>query len=302
MPRLVALCLLAALAGAQEKPDLGKILRGSKEFAEKCKRMRIAFEPGVVRAEGTIHYRGGGPCEYLITVHPAKAHETIVLLDNGPWEGEERRPREALRGLAEVLNNAFLAAGFKKGKAFDWDRKTGEAFLPKGETVYVYAEWTDKAGKAHRARMSDWLWNFKTIEVMEEGKFVYTGSVLLEEELPGGGRKFWLGAEVDGLVAAVLNTSSSIVDNLEEGGLDNGAYEAIPIRIPDEGTRVKIAFSKKKLEVSENYPPLKLPKELIEEKKRRAAEAAKKKLDEPKDKPKVDPETGPNRAPKREEK
>jgi hypothetical protein len=298
MRRLVSLCLLATLASAQGKPDVGKILRDSKEFAEKCKKMRVRFAPGVVRAEGVIHYRGGGPCEYLITVHPAKAHETIVLLDNGPWEGKERRPRESLRGYAEVLNNAFLAAGYKKGKPFDWDRKTGEAFLPKGETTYIYAEWKGKDGKPKRARMCDWLWNFKTIEVMQAGKFVYTGSLLLEEELPDGEKKFWLGAEVDGLVAAVLNTSSSIVDNLEDGALDNGAYEAIPIRIPEEGTRVGVAFSKTKLEVTENYPPLKLPKELIEEKKRRAAEAAKKKLDEPKEKPRVNPETGPNNAPK----
>jgi len=227
-----------------------------------------------VRSDGEIYYRGGGPCEYLVGVFPAKAHETIVLLDKGPWEGEGRRPRAPVQGLAEVLNNAFLAAGFVRGKAFDWDRETGDVFPPKGETVYVYAEWKDKDGKAHRARMCDWVWNFKTIEVMQPGQFVYTGSVLIEED------KVWLGAEIDGLIVAILNTSTSLIDSVEEGALDNGAYEAIPIRIPPAGQRVTVAFTKAPLEVTENYPPLKLPPELIERKKQLEEEKARKKEEE----------------------
>ena len=271
--------LLAALCLAQDdnkkKPpvDVGKVLRESKEFAGKCKEYRIAFGDGVVRSEGEIYYRGGGPCEYLVGVFPAKAHETIVLLDKGPWEGDGRRDRAPVRGLAEVLNNAFLAAGFKKGKPFSWNQETGEAFAPDGEVVHIYAEWTDKEGKELRALMSDWLWNFKTIDVMQAGKFVYTGSQIVDEGPPDN-RK-WLAAEIDGLVVAVLNTSSALIDNVEDGGLDNGAYEAIPIRIPPSGTRVTVAFSRTELEVTEKYPPLKLPKELEEEKRRREAEKKK---------------------------
>jgi len=297
MKRFFALALMVAVGSAQEAGpkglvDVGKVLRGSKEFAKKCADFKIAWGAGVVRAQGEIHYRGGGPCEYLVAVYPRKAHETIILLDRGAWTGEGRRPRDPVQGLAEVLNNAFIAAGFKKGKHFDWDRKTGDVFPPKGETVYLYAEWKDqengkdgKKSETRRARVCDWLWNFRLIEVMADGKFVYTGSLLIDEDLPGGGKRVWLGAEVDGLIAAVLNTSSALIDNLEEGALDNGAYEAIPIRIPESGTRVTMVFSNRKLEVTENYPLLKLPKAAIEEKKRRAAEAARKKLDEEKKKP-----------------
>ena len=275
------LLLSADVATAQDKKavNVGEVLKKSKEFARKCKEFKITYAAGVVRAQGEIHYRGGGPCEYLVGVYPAKAHETIVLLDKGTFKGEGGRPREAVRGLAEVLSNAFLAADFKRGKPFDWDRKTGDVFPPKGETVHIYVEWKDEDGKK-RARMSDWLWNYKLIEVMAPGKFVYTGSLMLEEELPNKKKKFWLGAEVDGLISAVLNTATALMDNTEDGSLDNGAYEAIPPRIPESGTRVTLAFSKKKLEVTENYPPMKLPKVLIEEKKRRAEEAARKKLDE----------------------
>jgi hypothetical protein len=284
--RIASLLALTALClGQDDKPtnlpvDIGKVLRESREFAAKCKEYKVSFEEGVVRTTGEIHYRGGGPCEYLVNIFPRKAHETIVLLDKGPWKGEDPRRREPIYGLAEVINNAMLAAGFKKGSPFDWDRESGEVFLPKGEKVHVYVEWKDDKGKLHRARMSDWLWNFKLLEVMAPGKFVYTGSVILDEGPPSN--KKWLGAEVDGLVVAVLNTSTALLDNVEDGGLDNGAYEAIPIRIPPAGTRVTVALAKAELEVTEDYPPLKLPKELIEEKKRRAEEAAKKKLDEPK--------------------
>ena len=277
-----ALAVLGQEGGKEPLVDVGKVLRESKEFAEKCKEFKVTWTEGVVRSEGQIYYRGGGPCEYLVGVFPAKAHETIVLLDKGPFEGEGHRPREPVYGLAEVVNNAFLAAGFKKGKPFDWDRDTGAVFPPKGETTYVYCEWKNEKGKFHRARMCDWLWNFKLIEVMQPGKIVYTGSLILDEGPPS--HKKWLGAEVDGLVVAILNTSTALMDNVEDGGLDNGAYEAIPIRIPPAGTRVTVAFSREKLEVTEKYPPLKLPKELIEEKKRRAEEAARKKLDEPKKK------------------
>ena len=307
---LVLLLLTGGIAiGEDEKtkekpvaPDVAKALRESKEFAAKCKQFGVTYSEGVVRAQGEIHYRGGGPCEYLVGVFPAKAHETIVLLDKGPFKkadpkrdrgsqeeaGDVRRPREAVRGLAQVLSNAFTAATFKRGKPFDWDRKTGEVFPPTGETIHIYAEWKDKEGKQKRALMSDWLWNFKLLEVMAPGKFVYTGSLMIEEELPDKNeKKLWLGAEVDGLISAILNTATALMDNTEDGSLDNGAYEAIPIRIPEAGTRVTMAFSRIELEVTENYPALKLPKELIEEKKRRAAEAARKKLEEktPKKKP-----------------
>lgn len=272
------LLLLAALgAGAvlaqneeAEAVDVGKVLRESEEFKARCAENRISFSPGVVRSEGEVYYRGGGPCEYLVGVFPAKAHETIVLLDKGAWEGEGRRPREFVRGLAEVLNNAFLAAGLKRGKPFDWDRKTGEVFLPQGQVIHLYAEWKDEKGGTHRARMVDWLWNFKTIDVMQQGQFVYTGSQIIDEGPPD--HKKWLGAEVDGLIVAVLNTSTALIDNLEDGGLDNGAYEAIPIRIPPSGTRVTVAYSLAELEVTENYPPLKLTPEIIEARKQREAE------------------------------
>lgn len=282
LPLALALLLGGLTVLAQERPrvpgaekeegpvDVGKVLRESREFLVKCRKHRVSFEPGIVRAEGEIYYRGGGPCEYLVGVFPAKAHETIVLLDKGPFEGDGRRPREYVRGLAEVLNNAFLAAGFERGKPFDWDRQSGEVFLPKGVTTYIYAEWTDAKDQLHRAYMADWLWNFKTIDVMKRGQFVYTGSQIIDEGPPTN--KKWLGAEVDGLIVAVLNTSTALIDNLEDGGLDNGAYEAIPIRIPPAGTRVRAVFSNKELKLTENYEPLKLTPEVIEARKRRDAE------------------------------
>jgi len=280
LPTLLLLPLALSLR-AQENPepvDVGAVLRESKEFAAKCAEYRVSWEEGLVRSEGQIYYRGGGPCEYLVGVFPAKAHETIVELDKGPWEGEGRRPTRYVEGLAQVLDNAFLAAGFTKGHAFDWDRETGEVFPPKGETVHVYAEWDDADGKQRRARMCDWLWNFRTVDVMQPGNIVYTGSVLIDEGPPDN--KKWLGAEVDGLVIGILNTSTALLDNVEEGGLDNGAYEAIPIRIPPAGTRVRVLFSRKELEYTEHYEPLKLTPEVIEARKQREEELARRAAEE----------------------
>ncbi|MHC4729651.1 MAG: YdjY domain-containing protein, partial [Planctomycetota bacterium] len=266
--RIVLLFLLAALpALGQEKPvDLKKVLSESKEFAEKCKQFKVTWEDGLVRAVGEIAYRGGGPCEYLVNVAPAKAHETIVLIDNGPWDEEKRRPRGQLNGLATVLNNAFIAAGFEKGKPFDWDRETGEVFPPKGETVYIYAAWKDEQGKVTRARMCDWLWNYRTIDVMQPGKFVYTGSMMIDEGPPD--HKKWFGAEIDRLLVATLNTSTALLDNTDEGALDNGTYEAVALRIPPIGTRVTVLFSRTVLEAHE-LPPLKLPQEVLDARKKR---------------------------------
>lgn len=273
--RIALLFLLAALPAlgqdkADQPVDLKKVFSESKEFAEKCKQFRISWEDGLVRAVGEIAYRGGGPCEYLVNVAPAKAHETIVLLDNGPWDEEKRRPRGQLNGLATVLNNAFIAAGFKKGKPFDWDRETGEVFPPKGETVYIYAEWKDQeSGQVTRARMCDWLWNYRTIDVMQPGKFVYTGSMMIDEGPPD--HKKWFGAEIDRLLVATLNTSTALLDNTDEGALDNGTYEAVALRIPDIGTRVTILFSRTVLE-AHTFAPLKLPQEVLDARKKRDEE------------------------------
>ena len=262
----LAVLLVFAVPAAPQEPeappkpeaapavDLGRVLRESKEFKQKCAGFLIEFEDGRVSAEGEIVYRGGGPCEYLVGVFPAKAHETVVLLDKGPWTGEGRRPLEHIEDLAANLNNALLAGGFKKGRPFQYNAETGDVRPPKGETVYLYAEWKVE-GKLLRARMNEWLWNHELRSVMEPAQFVYTGSTIYDEGPPTN--KKWLAAEVDGLIVAVLTTSSSLVDHKEKGGLFNGAYEAIPMRIPESGTRIRVVFSKKELEVTEKYEPLK---------------------------------------------
>jgi len=258
MRRIAAvLALLPVVFADAPDIDVGALLRKSEAFKKQCEKFKIEWEKGAVRAVGEIGYRGGGPCEYLVSIFPAKSHETVVLLDDGPWEGKGRRPRGGLEHYATALNNAFLAAGFKRGEPFRWNDQTGEVFPPKGETVHVYAEWKDpETKKTKRALMADWLWNFKTVHVMQPGKLVYTGSFLIDHD----GKKF-LGAELDGLIVAVLNTGTALIDNLEDGALDNGAYEAIPLRIPKTGTRVTVVFSRKKLE-AETYEPLKLNDEL----------------------------------------
>ena len=272
---IAALLLAAGLAWTQDEPkeapekpevqpvDLAKVLRGSKEFKEKLKGFKMSFKEGEVRAVGEI--------VYLVNVFPQKAHETIVLLDNGPWEGDGRRDRKFAQGLATTLNNAMIAAGFEKGKPFDWDRETGEVFPPKGDVVHIYCEWKED-DKVKRADMSEWLWNYKLLDVMKPGSWVYTGSTMIDEGPPD--HKLWFGAEIDGLLVAVLNTSTAMIDNTEDGALENGAYEAIHHRIPEIGTRVSVVFSKKKLECHE-YEPLEIPEETLKERKRRQEERAK---------------------------
>jgi len=300
MMRLAPVFLLALLAGAdgEEQPapkkqpkqeekapqiDVGAILRRSKEFKKKLEEFQIEYdhERKLVRAVGSIAYRGGGPCEFLVTVYPAKSHETIVLLDNGVWDGPGRRDTRALRGLATTLNNAFLAAGFPRGRPFDWDRDTGDVFMPKGVPVWIYAEYVDDRGKKNkkketkRALLSEWLWNYKTLRVMAPEKFVYTGSLMIDLGPPDHEKAF--GAELDRLLVAVLNTRTALIDNTEEGSLENGAYEALHQRVPPIGTRVTVLFSMKKLPAMK-HEPLELSKELLAERARRDAEreAAKK--------------------------
>jgi len=271
---LLAVPLLAQDPAPEEPQpvDLAKVLRESKEFAAKCKARRIEWADGEVRAQGEIAYRGGGPCEYLVNVAPAKAHETIVLLDDGPREEDEgRRPRESLEGYATLLNSAFVAAGFQKGQPFSWNEETGESFPPKGETVHIYMEWKED-GKPVRADMADMLWNYATVDVMQRGSFVYTGSLMIDEGPPH--HKMWFGAEVERLVVALMNTNTAIVDNLAEGSLD-GSYEAIPARVPEIGTRVTVLFSKMVQTGVKEFKPLELPEEVLAERRRREEEKKK---------------------------
>ncbi len=285
MRRAVAITLLGLLAGRgvgqepvpSEEPappvDVAKVLRDSKEFAETCKRFKISWEEGVVRATGEIAYIGGGPCEYIVNVSPAKAHETIVLLDNGPWTSKRRPSGGRMNGYATCLNNAFLCAGFKPGKPFRWNEETGEIFPPEGEPVDIAFEWTDGQKARIRARVADLLWNYRTLEVMRPGHLVYTGSMMVDEGPPD--HKMWFGAEIDRLIVACYSTATALIDNTEEGAAENGTYEAIPARLPEIGTRVTVFFSRKPLEGVTEFKPLELPEEVLAERKRRAEEKAK---------------------------
>lgn len=253
--------------------DVAKVLRESPEFKETCKRFRITWEDGLVTAVGEIAYRGGGPCEYIVNVSPAKAHETVVLLDTGPWTSKRRPSGARMNGYAICLNNALLCAGFKPGKPFSWNEETGEAFPPQGEALQIYFEWKDEAKAQVRARVPDLLWNYRTIDVMQPGTLVYTGSMMIDEGPPD--HKQWFGAEVDRLIVACYSTPTALIDNTEEGAAENGTYEAIPDRVPEVGTRVTVLFSRKPLEGVTEFKPLELPDEVLAERKRRAEEKAK---------------------------
>jgi hypothetical protein len=287
MRTAAVIALLALLAPAQEPAqpappappaepqpvDVAKVLRTSEEFAATCKRFRIAWEDGLVTAVGEIAYRGGGPCEYLINVSPAKAHETIVLLDPGPWTSKRRPSGERMRGYATCLNNALLCAGFKPGKPFRWDEETGETFPPEGDVVHIYLEWQDAEKKQIRSRIEDLLWNYRTVDIMQRGKLVYTGSQMIDEGPPH--HKMWFGAEVDRLAVACYSTSTALIDNTEEGAPENGTYEAIHARVPEVGTRVTVLFSRKPLDKVTEWKPLELPEEVLEARRKREEEKKK---------------------------
>ena len=276
------IALLALLCSAQEpaKPDaaepapvdVAKVLRESPEFADTCKRFKISWEEGLVRAVGEIAYRGGGPCEYIANVSPAKAHETIVLLDTGPWTSKRRPSGQRMNGYATCLNNAFLCAGFKPGKPFNWDEETGKVFPPQGDPVHIYFEWKEKE-KEIRARISDLLWNYRTVDVMQPGTLVYTGSMMIDEGPPH--HKQWFGAEVDRLVVACYSTPTALIDNTEEGASENGTYEAIHSRVPEIGTRVTVLFARKPLDKVTEFKPLELPEEVLAERRKREEEKRK---------------------------
>jgi hypothetical protein len=285
---------LFALAGAAQDPkpaeppkpaeepapvDLAKVLRESPEFAETCKRFRISWEEGLVRAVGEIAYVGGGPCEYIVNVSPAKAHETIVLLDTGPWTSKRRPSSQRMNGYATCLNNAFLCAGFKAGKPFSWSEETGETHPPEGDIVHLYFEWKSEKSET-RARVSDLLWNYRTVDVMQPDHLVYTGSMMIPAQQNEGP---WFGAEIDRLIVACYSTPTSLIDNTEEGAPENGTYEGIPARLPEIGTRVTVLFAKKPLEGVTQFPPLELPDEVLAERKRRQEEKAKAAAEKPKE-------------------
>jgi len=281
MRTAAAIALLSLLGVAQEPEqpaspepvDIASVLRTSKEFAETCKRFRIQWEEGLVRAVGEIAYRGGGPCEYLVNVSPAKAHETIVLLDSGPWTSKRRPSAERLRGYATCLNSALLCAGFKAGKPFRWNEETGETFPPEGDVVHVYVEWQNEEKKPVRACIEDMVWNYRTVDIMQRGKLVYTGSMMIDEGPPN--HKQWFGAEVDRLIVACYCTPSALIDNTEEGAPDNGTYEAIHARVPESGTRVTVLLSRKPLDNVTEFKPLELPEEVLEARRQREAEKKK---------------------------
>ena len=88
--------------------------------------------------------------------------------------------------------------------------------LPKGDPVEIWIEWDD-AGKKRRVRAEQLIINTKTNKTLEEGPWVYTGSVFLRES------NAYL-AEVEGSLIGFVHKESPVIENPRPFAPDYTAY------------------------------------------------------------------------------
>jgi hypothetical protein len=157
-------------------PDLLRIGNVDVDTAKKQVSVRGTVNE-VLQLEFLAHTKGG-----------MKAYESALELDTN----------------AVNFNTALILVGLDPSRAvvprFQFDPTT-----PKGDPVAISVEWTD-AGVRRRVPAERVLYNKETGQTLQEGPWVYTGSVFYGEN----GSSFL--AEMYGTIIGFMHTPSSLIE------------------------------------------------------------------------------------------
>lgn len=188
----------------------------------------------VVREGGTIHFgsvdldeatkavtctgwvnQARGIVEVLACGEEGKVHESVLVLAVNPLD----------------LQAALLLAGHKAGEPMP-----GFGVGPaRGSPVDLWAEWTDAAsGESRKARAETFVLDAETGTAMEEGPWVYTGSIVQDGEFKA------LAEET--LIATYWDPYAIINNPYASGGNDDILF-ANPETVPPVGTAIRFTIS-----------------------------------------------------------
>lgn len=185
-----------------------------------------------------------GALEYLVVLKGGKEHETLFsIFGNTP--ADQRRPKD----MAVKLNNALQAIGFHRGTPIRFG-PTGTT-PAKGETLYLYVEWTTGGVKEIR-RAEDLVWHVRLGRAMQKGTLVYVGSRFVPGDEDG---TMVYAADLTAEVVATYSSPATMIDNVDDGAQDDTEFIVATPRIPNDVTVCTLIFRKTELPGVKEFPP-----------------------------------------------
>ncbi len=175
------------------------------------------LEDGRVRVEGILI----DPSKRELRVPGFRNTATVLeYLANARQGHKSYESALELDATATGFNVAMILLGLDASRSTP-SRHKFDPEPPRGDPVEIWIEWKDaKTGETIRVRAEELVYNAQTERTLEEGRWVYTGSVFL----PGGEYM----AEVDGVLIGFMHCPESIIDSPRALDARYGLYQINP--------------------------------------------------------------------------
>ena len=228
--------------GGVDAPPAQPLLEFTPELRESLR--KAAAEKGVTLLEDRVVFPGRvilrqGALEFLAVFPGGKTHESVLLLGGEP--GEDGSPP---KGLGATLNSCLMAIGLRPGTPPRL--LSGNRTIPaKGTPVHIAVEWEEK-GETVRVRAEDLLWDRERNRSMEEGKFIYVGSFFDPDGYV---------PDLSGDAVACYSVATCVVDLDDARAANDQIFVACGPRIPEEGTKVRVTFSRAPIPPTRTWDP-----------------------------------------------
>jgi hypothetical protein len=175
------------------------------------------LEDGRVRVEGILI----DPSKRELRVPGFRNTATVLeYLANARQGQKSYESALELDATATGFNVAMILLGLDASRSTP-SRYKFDPDPPRGDPVEIWVEWKEaKTGETVRVRAEELVYNAQTERTLEEGRWVYTGSVFL----PGGEYM----AEVDGVLIGFMHCPESIIDSPRALDAQYGLYQINP--------------------------------------------------------------------------
>ena len=162
-----------------------------------------------------------GLIELILCGKNGKLHESVLETDIIP----------------SYLQTALLLLGLQCGQNLDFQ---GQDKTPKGDSLLIYAEWTDSLDNKIYVRIEELVYNKPQKRKMKATHWIFLGSKFVDDRFM---------ADIEESIITTYHDPFSIIDNPLKTGNDDTLYEVNSSIVPKKGTEVKIIIkSIKKME------------------------------------------------------
>ena len=156
-----------------------------------------------------------GLIELVLCGNKGKLHESILKTNITPSH----------------LQTALLMLGLECGQNLDFQ---GQDKKPKGDSLLIFAEWTDSLNNTHNVRIEELVYNTPQKRKMKETHWIFLGSNFIDDRFM---------ADMEESIITTYHDPFSIIDNPLETGSDDTLYEVNSTIVPKKGTKAKIIIT-----------------------------------------------------------